>query len=396
MPGLEHPGFPIAEMHADGSFVITKHPGTGGLVSVGTVTAQLLYEIGGPATPTPTSSRASTPSELEQTGPTACACRGVAGEPPPPTTKVCINYLGGYRNSMTFVLTGLDIEDKAELAEGTLWSPCSAAASASPRSTCSLRRGDRPDPASNEEAFAYLRVTVKDPDEPKVGRAFSQRASSRWRSRAIPASSPPAPPGDATQLGVYWPTLVPAERARAPRSVLGGERTADRRSPAGPHRSRGRRRAERRPTLRRRLAARRRADRATAPLGTSAAPARATRAATPTSASGCARRGATPGSPRSSPSSGCAALLPEAADLEVERYELPNLLALNFVVEGLLGDGVAASLRSDPQAKSLGEYLRAKVVDLPEPPPGHLADRLRRRPPGAPPTASIVLMPGLR
>jgi hypothetical protein len=58
-------------------------------------------------------------------------------------------------------------------------------------------------------------------------------------------------------------------------------------------------------------------------------------------------------------------LLPETRRLEIDRFELPNLLALNFVVKGLLGDGVAASLRSDPQAKSLGEYLRAKVVPIP-------------------------------
>ena len=60
------------------------------------------------------------------------------------------------------------------------------------------------------------------------------------------------------------------------------------------------------------------------------------------------------------------ALLPEARTLGIERHELPNILALNFVIQGLLGDGVAASLRSDPQAKSLGEYVRAKVVPIPE------------------------------
>jgi hypothetical protein len=49
----------------------------------------------------------------------------------------------------------------------------------------------------------------------------------------------------------------------------------------------------------------------------------------------------------------------------VQRYELPNLKALNFVITGLLGEGVASSTRPDPQAKSLGEYLRAKLVDLP-------------------------------
>jgi len=58
-------------------------------------------------------------------------------------------------------------------------------------------------------------------------------------------------------------------------------------------------------------------------------------------------------------------LVPESATLKVERYPLPNLLGVNFVINGLLGEGVAGSTRSDPQAKSLGEYLRAKVVDIP-------------------------------
>jgi hypothetical protein len=58
-------------------------------------------------------------------------------------------------------------------------------------------------------------------------------------------------------------------------------------------------------------------------------------------------------------------LVPEAANLTVERYQLPNLRALNFVVVGLLGAGVAASTRPDPQAKGLGEYLRSRLVDMP-------------------------------
>ena len=49
----------------------------------------------------------------------------------------------------------------------------------------------------------------------------------------------------------------------------------------------------------------------------------------------------------------------------MRRHEFPNLLALNFVLVGLLGDGVAASVRSDPQAKGLGEYLRSRLVELP-------------------------------
>ena len=59
-------------------------------------------------------------------------------------------------------------------------------------------------------------------------------------------------------------------------------------------------------------------------------------------------------------------LYPEAARLEVERFELPNILSMNFVIHGLLGDGVSASLRTDPQAKVLGEELRRAVVPIPE------------------------------
>ena len=59
------------------------------------------------------------------------------------------------------------------------------------------------------------------------------------------------------------------------------------------------------------------------------------------------------------------ALLPETAGLAIDRYELPNLRAVNFVVHGLLGAGVAASTRFDPQAKALGEWLRTRLVDVP-------------------------------
>jgi hypothetical protein len=60
-------------------------------------------------------------------------------------------------------------------------------------------------------------------------------------------------------------------------------------------------------------------------------------------------------------------LLPETAGLPIDRYELPNLRALNFVIHGLLGEGVAASTRLDPQAKALGEWLRARLVEMPVP-----------------------------
>ncbi len=172
VPGLEHPGFPLAEMHADGSSVITKHPGTGGLVSVGTVTAQLLYEIDGARYFNPDVVTRFDTIRLTQEGPDRVLIAGVRGEPAPDQVKVCINYLGGLRNSMTFVITGLDIEAKAELAKRTLL----AALGGKERFDALdflLVRSDKPDAPTNAEASAELRVTVKGQDPSKVGRAFS-------------------------------------------------------------------------------------------------------------------------------------------------------------------------------------------------------------------------------
>jgi len=356
VPQLHHPGFPIAEMHADGSFAITKHPGTGGLVSVGTVTAQLLYEIAGPEYPNPDVTARFDTIELAQKGPDCVLVTGIRGEPPPPAAKVCINYLGGFRNSMTFVLTGLEIEAKARLAEETLWHLVGGREQFAETSV-SLRRGDRPDPASNEEAFAYLTIGVKDPDPKKVGRAFSG-AAVEMALASYPGFTMTGLPGRESQFGVYWPALVPAEAVEQ-RVVIGDETlpvppteipSGFAPPPPGP--------------------------------GVAGEPPRGPAREVPLGAVCGARSGDKGGNANlgvwaRTPEAylwledflsveRLRALLPETRELAVDRFALPNLLALNFVVKGLLGDGVAASLRSDPQAKSLGEYLRAKRVPLPE------------------------------
>ena len=116
IPDLRHPGFPIAEIAADGSSVITKHPGTGGRVDVGTVTSQLLYEIGSERYLNPDVVARFDTISLSDDGPDRVRIGAVRGEPAPPTLKVGINYVGGYRNTFTVALTGLDIEAKAALA----------------------------------------------------------------------------------------------------------------------------------------------------------------------------------------------------------------------------------------------------------------------------------------
>jgi hypothetical protein len=354
VPRLIQPGFPIAEMHADGTFVITKHPGTDGRVSVGTVTAQLLYEIAGPDYLNPDASACFETIELADAGADRVLVRGIKGVPPPPTTKVCINHFGGYKNSMTFVIPGLDIEAKARLAEETLWHLVGGRDQFA-ETHVSLRRGDRPDPSSNEEAFAYLTVAVKDPDAQKVGRNFANRVV-EMALASYPGFTMTSPPSSESQIGVFWPALV-ASAAVEHRVVVEGEVTDI-------------------PPVAVTGAPRARADRG----GQRVWPPGPTRDAALGTICG-ARSGDKGGNANvgvwarnESAFQWLAAfltadklreLIAEARALPIERYELPNLLALNFVIKGLLGDGVAASLRSDPQAKTLGEYLRAKVVPIP-------------------------------
>ena len=93
--------------------------------------------------------------------------QGVKGEPPTDTTKVCINNLGGYRNSMTIVLTGLDIEKKAQIVTEALFDSLGGKEVFSVVDV-QLVRSDKKDPQTNEEAFAHLRISVMDPDPKKV------------------------------------------------------------------------------------------------------------------------------------------------------------------------------------------------------------------------------------
>jgi hypothetical protein len=355
VPGIEHIGFPIAEMHRDGSFVITKHPGTGGLVSVGTITAQLLYEIQGPRYLNPDATARFDSIRLEQEGPDRVRVSGIKGEPAPATTKVCINYLGGYKNSMTFVLAGLDIEAKARLAEETLWKLLGGKQRFRDVSV-QLVRSDHADPRSNDDAFAYLRVTVKDTDAAKVGRAFSNKAVEMALAN-YPGFSITSPPGDASPYGVYWPALVPSDLVEH-RVVINGETIPI--PPVLP--SAGSHAATVAPPA---VVAAPGGPTERLPLGTICGARSGDKGGNANVGLWVTQPAAYAWLERYVTVERFRELVPEAAPLTVERYPLPNLLSVNFVVVGLLGDGVAASTRSDPQAKSLGEYLRAKLVDIP-------------------------------
>ena len=202
---LRAPGFPLAEVDRDGSCVITKHPGTGGLVSVGTVTAQLLYEIGDPHYLNPDVVSDFGSIRLGSDGPDRVRISDVTGLPAPPTTKVCINYDGGYRNRMTFVLTGLNQQQKAAWAETALFTRLGG-----------KERFDEvdvrfvaapPDAEGQEASSGRLHVTVKSSDDRLVGRAFSSAAVELALAN-YPGFFVSSQPTDAQPFGVYWPALV--------------------------------------------------------------------------------------------------------------------------------------------------------------------------------------------
>jgi hypothetical protein len=222
VPGLEHIGFPWAEVAADGSAVIGKHDGTGGLVSTGTVTAQLLYEIGGPAYANPDVTAHFDTVALEQVAPDRVRISGVRGSAAPSTTKVALNTLGGFRNTASLVLTGLDIEEKADLAMRTVTGiPLAQALRSTPQENAAasrfgvrelhvaLLRRDRPDPATTADAQAELRLTVKAADPKAVGKAFTAPIVESALA-SYPGMFPTAPPAEGTPFGIYWPTTVPA------------------------------------------------------------------------------------------------------------------------------------------------------------------------------------------
>ena len=349
-------GFPWADISADGSSVIGKHDGTGGAVTVGTVTSQLLYEIGGPRYLGPDVTARFDSIELEQVERDRVRISGVAGEAPPSTLKIAMNEMGGYRNSFTVALTGLDIEDKAELAAATFWDACLFGEDDFAAIDSRVIRTDKPDPATQEESTAIWRVTVKDSDERKVGRAFAD-ANVHTALASIPGMyGLGGGPSAATPFGVYRPAKIDAGLVPQYVHLLGGPTSQlDSVAPTG----------------------------GPAEVATQALEAVTFGATTPMPLGTLV--GARSGDKGGNANVGVFArsadafawldgfltvdrfsdLLPEVAAMQVERFRFPKIWSLNFVVHGLLQEGVAASTRQDAQAKAVGEWLRARVVDIP-------------------------------
>ncbi len=361
LPDRQRPlGFPVAEVAADGSSVITKHAGTGGAVTLDTVTAQLVYEIQSTRYLGPDVTVHLDAIRLDQVGADRVAITGVVGEAPPERLKVCVNELGGWRNTVELVLTGLDVEAKAAWVRDQLEPRLTAAEVVWSDVTAPAR-----DAATEEAASTLLRCTVKDASPDPVGRAFTS-AAVELALGSYPGFTMTAPPAPATPYGVYRAEYV--DRADVTHTVVHAdgrrEVIADPGDCTPPQQAPGLRPSPypaRMDSLTRRL-----------PLGTFVHARSGDKGGDANVGLWVTHDGVDRTtydarvqwlfkmmSPR-----GIGSLLPEAADLDVDVWLLPHLGAVNLVLHGLLGEGVAASTRFDPQAKGLGEWLRSRLVSI--------------------------------
>ena len=319
------------------------------------MTAQLLYEIGSPLYENPDVVADFSTIHLRSVGSDRVEVSAVRGFAPSGQLKVALNFEGGFRNQMSVVLTGLDLEAKAERVRTMLFELLGGEDRFDDVSV-ELLAGSTIDAPNNEAATGRLRIVVKGDDIDLVGRKFS-RALVALTLASVPGMFADTPPTNATVYGVYWPALID-EGVVEHRVVLeGGEvliippapTTAPRQ--IAPSETRDERQPEASVTL--------------ALLGDL-----------------CGARSGDKGGnanvgvwtwddelyawmSEALTEDAVADLLALDVDVEVKRYDLPNLRALNFVVLGLLGEGVASTTRLDPQAKGLGEYLRSRMVELP-------------------------------
>ena len=354
---FDNVGYPIAEIYDDGSFYVTKHPDTGGLVSTGTVTAQLLYEINSPAYVNPDVIAHFDTLKIEEVEKDKVYVSGCRGSSPPDKHKVCINLAGGFRNGMEIILTGLDIEDKAKVFTDALFNSVGGRKQFDDVSI-QLHRTDKENPNSNEEAMASLLVSVKSKDQNLVGRLFSAKIIELALAN-IPGFFAQGGVKSSGPVIIYWPALVDSKHIKEkvhidgeeieviPTSQLKLEEIYYQKEPIKIKKIK---KEDEKEIYFGEIYGTRSGDKG-----------------------GCANLGVWAKNANSFAFlhdfltvKKLKELLPDLNQYKIERFELANINSLNFYIHDILQDGVSSNDKKDGQAKSLGEYLRAKKVIVPQ------------------------------
>ena len=354
---FDNVGYPIAEIYEDGSFYVTKHPDTGGLVSTGTVTAQLLYEINSPAYVNPDVIAHFDTLKIEEVEKDKVYVSGCRGSSPPDKHKVCMNLAGGFRNGMEIILTGLDIEDKAKVFTDALFNSVGGRKQFDEVSI-QLHRTDKENPNSNEEAMASLLVSVKSKDQNLVGRLFSAKIIELALAN-IPGFFAQGGVKSSGPVIIYWPALVDSKHIKEkvhidgeeieviPTSQLELEEIYYQKEPIKIKKIK---KEDEKEIYFGEIYGTRSGDKG-----------------------GCANLGVWAKNSNSFAFlhdfltvKKLKELLPDLNQYKIERFELANINSLNFYIHDILQDGVSSNDKKDGQAKSLGEYLRAKKVKVPQ------------------------------
>ena len=354
---FDNVGYPVAEIYEDGSFYVTKHPDTGGLVSTGTVTAQLLYEINSPAYVNPDVIAHFDTLKIEEVEKDKVYVSGCRGSSPPDKHKVCINLAGGFRNGMEIILTGLDIEDKAKVFTDALFNSVGGRKQFDEVSI-QLHRTDKENPNSNEEAMASLLVSVKSKDQNLVGRLFSAKIIELALAN-IPGFFAQGGVKSSGPVIIYWPALVDSKHIKEkvhvdgeeieviPTSQLELEEIYYQKEPIKIKKIK---KEDEKEIYFGEIYGTRSGDKG-----------------------GCANLGVWAKNANSFAFlhdfltvKKLKELLPDLNQYKIERFELANINSLNFYIHDILQDGVSSNDKKDGQAKSLGEYLRAKKVKVPQ------------------------------
>ena len=357
VPSFDNVGYPIAEILEDGSFYITKHPGTGGLVSKGTVTAQLLYEIGSPAYVNPDVIAHFDTLKIEDIEKDRVYISGCRGSSPPKDHKVCINLAGGYRNGMEVVLTGLDIKEKAQVFTDALFNSIGGKEQFDEVSI-QLLRTDKENPNSNEESMASLIISVKSMNAELVGRLFSAKIIELALAN-IPGFFAQGGVKSSGPVIVYWPALVDSKHIKEkvyvdgqeieiiPTSQMDFEEIYYQKEPIQTEEIEIK---DEKSIFFGDIYGTRSGDKG-----------------------GCANLGVWAKNSKSFAFlikylsvDKLKELLPDLKDFDIDRYELANINSINFYIHDILQDGVSSNNKKDGQAKSLGEYLRAKKIKVPK------------------------------